>query len=78
MPTKLQVSTKFLQCRSFSCTIIKHNKYWHIERVFPNEAKIALTYTFSKIFGKVLKNNFMNSENNYFSPHLSGYRASCT
>ena len=41
-----------------------------------NYRPVGILPTFSKIFVKVIKNYLMKSMDNYFSPHLSEYRAS--
>ena len=40
-----------------------------------NYRPVSILPTFSKIFGKVIKNNLMKSIDNFFSPYLSAYRA---
>ena len=41
-----------------------------------NYRPVSILPTFSKIFGKVIKNYLMKSMDNFFSPYLSAYRAS--
>ena len=41
-----------------------------------NYRPVNILPTFSKIFGEVVKNYLMKSMDNYFSLHLSAYRAS--
>ena len=41
-----------------------------------NYRSISILLTFSKIFGKAIENYVMKCMDNYFSPHLSEYRAS--
>ena len=41
-----------------------------------NYSSVSILPTFSKIFGMVIKNYLMKSMDNYFSPHLSPFRAS--
>ena len=41
-----------------------------------NYRSISILLTFSKIFGKAIENYVMKCMDNYFSPHLSAYRAS--
>ena len=41
-----------------------------------NYRPVSILPTFSKIFGKAIKNCLMKSMNNFFSTYLSAYRAS--
>ena len=41
-----------------------------------NYRPVSILPTFSKIFGKVIKNYLMESMDNFSSPYLSAYRAS--